>query len=72
MEVICPVCRRLIEIPDLQALTGNRCRCKKCWETFFIESTHPLRIRVETPEERINRPRVTPRVSWRGEEHDDD
>ena len=56
MEVTCPACRRYIEIPDQQALTGNRCRCQKCWETFFVLSTRPLRIRLETPAEKIRKP----------------
>lgn len=72
VELICPACRRLIEISDSQALTGNRCRCKKCWETFYVECARPLKIRVETLEERIKRPAARTGVLLQGEGYGDD
>ncbi len=43
-EIICPVCRRMIEIPAHAAVVGARSKCSKCWSELVTSNTHPLRV----------------------------
>jgi len=49
-EVICPWCREMVEIPANAVITGNRCRCPKCWAFFYVACEHPVRVQQEAPD----------------------
>jgi len=44
VELICPVCKKFIEISEREACVGGRCRCRKCWGIFSIKSLRPLQL----------------------------
>lgn len=47
-EIICPACRRMVEIPALAAVVGAQCKCPKCWTILEAVSDHPLRMAVRS------------------------
>lgn len=51
MEMLCPVCMMLIEVPEQHVFGGGPCRCRKCWARFSVLSVHPLRLQVLTQDE---------------------
>jgi len=45
-EIICPACRRMVEVPAQVAVMGAQCKCPKCWEILEVINEHPLRMVV--------------------------
>jgi uncharacterized paraquat-inducible protein A len=43
-EIICPACRRMIDIPAQAAVVGAHSKCPKCWTSLETISEHPLRV----------------------------
>jgi uncharacterized paraquat-inducible protein A len=55
-EIICPSCRRMVEIPAQMAVIGAQCKCPKCWTVLEAVSEHPLRMAAlssSSPKKRI-------------------
>jgi len=51
-DVVCPVCRSMIEIPAQAVESRAVHRCPKCWTWLRVVDAHPLRLEAErgTPE----------------------
>jgi phage FluMu protein Com len=47
-EIICPACRRMIEVPAQVVVIGARSKCPKCWTILETISEHPLRVAVSS------------------------
>ena len=47
-EIICPACRRMVEVPAQVAVVGAQCKCPKCWTVLEAVADHPLRVVVST------------------------
>lgn len=45
-EIICPACRRMVEVPARVASIGAQCKCPKCWAILEAVNEHPLRMAV--------------------------
>jgi phage FluMu protein Com len=43
-EIICPACRRMVEVPAQVAVVGAQCKCPKCWTILEVVTDHPLRL----------------------------
>lgn len=43
-EIICPACRRMVEVPAQVAVVGAHCKCPKCWVLLEVVNDHPLRM----------------------------
>jgi uncharacterized paraquat-inducible protein A len=48
-EIICPACRRMVELPAQVAVVGAQCKCPKCWTILEAVSDHPLRMTAISP-----------------------
>ncbi len=47
-EIICPACRRMVEIPAQAAVVGAHSKCPKCWTILETVSDRPLRLIVSS------------------------
>jgi hypothetical protein len=47
-EIICPACRRMVEVPARVASVGAQCKCPKCWAILEAVNEHPLRMAVSS------------------------
>jgi len=47
-DVVCPVCRSMIEIPAQTVESKSACRCPKCWAWLKVVDAHPLRLEMGT------------------------
>jgi phage FluMu protein Com len=47
-EIICPACRKLVEIPAQAVVIGTHSKCPKCWTILETVSDHPLRVIVSS------------------------
>lgn len=47
-EIICPACRRMVEVPVHVAVVGAQCKCPKCWAVLEVVMDHPLRLVIST------------------------
>jgi uncharacterized protein YbaR (Trm112 family) len=43
-DVVCPVCRSMIEIPARAVESKGSHRCPKCWTWLRVVDSHPLRL----------------------------
>ena len=43
-DVVCPVCRRMIEIPSQAVESRTDHKCPKCWTWLKVVDAHPLRL----------------------------
>ena len=43
-EIICPACRKMVEVPAQVAIIGAQCKCPKCWTVLEVVNDHPLRM----------------------------
>ena len=43
-DVVCPVCRRMIEIPAQAVESRTDHKCPKCWTWLKVVDAHPLRL----------------------------
>ncbi len=43
-DVVCPVCRNIIEIPAKAVESKGAHRCPKCWTWLKVVTSHPLRL----------------------------
>lgn len=48
-EVICPACRRMVEIPEVVVFEKRRCKCPKCWTLLLVECARPLWVVESSP-----------------------
>jgi uncharacterized paraquat-inducible protein A len=48
-EIICPACRRMVEIPAQAAVIGAQSKCPKCWTVLETVNDRPLRVIVSSP-----------------------
>jgi hypothetical protein len=48
MELVCPACRKWIEVAERDAILGGRPRCPECWEMLKVKSVRPLVLQVES------------------------
>ena len=59
-EIICPACRRMVEVPAQVAVVGAQCRCPKCREILEVTCSHPLRMAIcKNPTDRLVRATTT-------------
>jgi uncharacterized paraquat-inducible protein A len=54
-EIICPACRRMVEVPAQVAVVGAHCKCPKCWTILEVVNDHPLRM-VVSPSSSTSKP----------------
>ena len=65
MELVCPMCGAWTEIHDHQLSSGNRFKCRRCWERLRIESARPFRV---ASEREIEKPPVRSGIGTSGKE----
>jgi len=53
VEVTCPSCRRIIDIPAQSAFLGKQAKCPKCWVWLEVISEHPLRLEEQSKLEKM-------------------
>jgi len=44
VEVTCPACRRIVDIPVHSAFLGRHVKCPKCWVHLEVISERPLKL----------------------------
>jgi len=47
-EIICPACRRMVEVAIHVVVVGARFKCPKCWTVLEVAADRPLRVIVST------------------------
>jgi hypothetical protein len=47
-DTVCPVCRRMIEIPSRTVESRGAHKCPKCWTWLKVVDSRPLRLEEGT------------------------
>ncbi len=47
-EVICPACKRMVDVPVHVAVIGVQFKCPKCWTVIEVKTDRPLSMVVST------------------------
>jgi len=67
-EVICPACRKMVDVPVHVAVIGVQFKCPKCWTVIEVKTDRPLGLAVSTnPRGNIVRAPVSSNKSDRSE-----
>lgn len=61
-EVICPACRRMVDVAVHVAVVGVQFKCPKCWTVIEVVGDNPLRMAISKhPKGTIVRSRLSAR-----------